>query len=148
VVREGLPDFNAPAEKVSAADMARNAARERALIDDLEIVEPGRDPSHLFAEAERKAKVVNGHAKRVGPISGRVMILAPWIFVLVLSLLGFGIGAVEAMKGEGLERPASRGHDPGRFRHHDGDERLLHLLEASFRRILRQTGTGNLRGAE
>jgi len=108
VVREGLPDFNAPAEKVSAADMARNAARERALIDDLEIVEPGREPSDLFAEAERKAKVVNGHAKRVGPISGRVMILAPWIFVLVLSLLGFGIGAVEAMKGEGLEPGAPR----------------------------------------
>ena len=104
VVREGLPDFNAPAEKVRAADIVR----DRALIDDLEIVEPGRDPSHLFAEAERKAKVVNGHAKRVGPISGRVMVLAPWIFVLVLSLLGFGIGAVEAMKTEGLEAGSQR----------------------------------------
>ena len=104
VVREGLPDFNEPAER-AAAD---RIARERALIDDLEIIEPGRDPSHLFAEAERKAKVVNGHAKRVGPISGRVMMLAPWIFVLVLSLLGFGIGAVEAMKGEGLESGAQR----------------------------------------
>ncbi len=104
VVREGLPDFNAPAERARAADIAR----ERALIDDLEIVEPGRDPSHLFAEAERKAKVVNGHAKRVGPISGRVMVLAPWIFVLVLSLLGFGIGAVEAMKSDGLEAGSQR----------------------------------------
>ncbi|MEQ1782167.1 MAG: glycoside hydrolase family protein [Hyphomonadaceae bacterium] len=108
VVREGLPDFNAPAEKVRVADTAHNGARERALIDDLEIVEPGRDPSHLFAEAERKAKVVNGHAKRVGPISGRVMVLAPWIFVLVLSLLGFGIGAVEAMKTDGLEAGSQR----------------------------------------
>ena len=103
VVREGLPDFNAPAEKAAA-----DAARNRALIDDLEIVEPGHDPSHLFAEAERKAKVVNGHAKRVGPISGRVMTLAPWIFVLVLSLVGFGIGAVEAMKTEGLQAGTQR----------------------------------------
>lgn len=104
VVREGLPDFNAPAEKAPANDTARN----RALIDDLEIVEPGRDPSHLFAEAERKAKVVNGHSRRVGPISGRVMVLAPWIFVLVLSLVGFGIGAVEAMKSEGLQAGSQR----------------------------------------
>lgn len=104
VVREGLPDFNAPAEKAKAADIAR----DRALIDDLEIVEPGRDPSHLFAEAERKAKVVNGQAKRVGPISGRVMVLAPWIFVLVLSLVGFGIGAVEAMKTEVLQAGSQR----------------------------------------
>ena len=108
VVREGLPDFDAPAEKARAADIARGIARDRALIDDLEIVEPGRDPSHLFAEAERKAKVVNGHAKRVGPISGRVMVLAPWIFVLVLSLLGFGIGAIEAMKTEGLAAGSQR----------------------------------------
>ena len=104
VVREGLPDFNAPAEKARAADIAR----DRALIDDLEIVEPGHDPSHLFAEAERKAKVVNGHAKRVGPISGRVMVMAPWIFVLVLSLVGFGIGAVEAMKTDGLQAGPQR----------------------------------------
>ncbi len=104
VVREGLPDFDAPAETGRAAAAARN----RALIDDLEIVDTGRDPSHLFAEAERKAKVVNGHAKRVGPISGRLMMLAPWIFVLVLSLLGFGVGAVEAMKTEGLEGGSQR----------------------------------------
>jgi hypothetical protein len=103
-VREGLPDFNAPAEKARAAEIAR----DRALIDDLEIVEPGHHPSHLFAEAERKAKVVNGHAKRVGPISGRVMVMAPWIFVLVLSLVGFGIGAVEAMKTEGLQAGSQR----------------------------------------
>jgi lysozyme len=104
VVREGLPDFDEPAEKTRGAD----TPRDRALIDDLEIIEPGRDPKHLFAEAERKAKVVNGHAKRVGPISGRVMMLAPWIFVLVLSVLGFGIGAVEAMKTEGLEAGSQR----------------------------------------
>ena len=43
-----------------------------------------------------------------GPISGRVLMLAPWIFVLVLSVLGFGIGAVEAFKGGGLEAGAPR----------------------------------------
>lgn len=92
-VREGLPDFDQPAERKAPA-----APRDRALIDDTEIVETGHDPAKLFAEAERKARVVNGHAKRVGPISGRVLVMAPWIFVLVLSILGFGIGAVEATK--------------------------------------------------
>lgn len=103
-VREGLPDFDQPAEKARA----EAAARDRALIDDLEIVEPGRDPAHLFAEAERKAKVVNGHSRRVGPISGRVLVMAPWIVVLVLSALGFGIGAVEAAKDGGIESGAPR----------------------------------------
>lgn len=103
-VREGLPDFDQPAEPKAPA-----APRDRALIDDTEIVETGRDPAHLFAEAERKAKVVNGHSKRMGPISGRVLAMAPWIFVLVLSVLGFGVGAVEAMKpGAGLESGAPR----------------------------------------
>jgi hypothetical protein len=103
-VREGLPDFDQPAEKARADQ----AARDRALIDDLEIVEPGRDPAHLFAEAERRAKLVNGHAKRVGPISGRVLVMAPWIIVLALSALGFGVGAVEAVKDGGIESGAPR----------------------------------------
>ncbi|MBK8839214.1 MAG: glycoside hydrolase family protein [Hyphomonadaceae bacterium] len=89
-VREGLPDFDHPAE--------RAAPRARPVIDDTEIVEPGRDPAVLFAEAERKAKLVNGHAKRIGPISGRFAILAPWIIVLVLSVLGLIIGAVDTFK--------------------------------------------------
>lgn len=104
-VREGLPDFDKPAESAKPP----TAPRDRALIDDTEIVDTGRDPAKLFAEAERKAKVVNGHAKRVGPISGRVLVMAPWVFVLVLSMLGFGIGAVEAMKpAAGLESDAPR----------------------------------------
>lgn len=95
-VREGMPDFSKPAEKSARAVRAS----ERPLIDDTEVIEPGRDPAQLFAEGERKAKVVNGHAKRVGPISGRFLSLAPWIVVLVLSVLGFAIGAVEALKPE------------------------------------------------
>jgi hypothetical protein len=97
-VREGLPDFDQPGER-----MRREAeVRARKLIDDTEVVELDRDPAEAFAEAERKAKLVNGHAKRVGPISGRVLVMAPWIIVLALSVLGFLIGAVDAFKGGGL----------------------------------------------
>lgn len=97
-VREGLPDFDQPGER-----MQREAeARARKLIDDTEVVELDRDPAEAFAEAERRAKLVNGHAKRVGPVSGRVLVMAPWIIMLALSVLGFLIGAVDAFKGEGL----------------------------------------------
>lgn len=103
-VREGLPDFDLPAER-----MQRDAeARTRKLIDDTEVVELGRDPAEAFAEAERKAKRVNGHAKRVGPLSGRVLVMAPWIIVLALSVLGLLIGAVDAFKSNGPEMGVPR----------------------------------------
>lgn len=91
-VREGLPDFDQPAERVAVQPA------KRPVIDDTEIVDPGRDPAELFAEAERKAKYVNGAAKRIGPISGRLAMQAPWIIVLVLSVLGLIIGAVDTFK--------------------------------------------------
>lgn len=97
-VREGMPDFDAPGERPSAAD----AARQRRLIDDTETFDPGRRPEDIFAEAERKAQIVNGQARRVGPVSGRLLMQAPWIVILVLSLVGFAIGAVEAFRGDGL----------------------------------------------
>lgn len=93
-VREGLPDFDQPSERLARDE----AQRARRLIDDTEVVELDRDPALVFAEAERKAKVVNGHARRVGPLSGRVMVLAPWIIVLILSVVGFAIGAVDTFK--------------------------------------------------
>ncbi len=92
-VREGLPDFDKPAERAGPA-----AVSKRPVIDDTEVFNPGRDPAEMFAEGERKAKIVNGHAKRLGPISGRWVSLAPWIVVLVLSLLGLLIGAVDTFK--------------------------------------------------
>lgn len=103
-VREGLPDFDLPPERFRAE--ASGGARQ--LIDDTEVVETGRNPADLFAEAERKAKLVNGHARRVGPLSGRVLVLAPWIIVLALSALGFVIGAVDTFKGNGLEAGVPR----------------------------------------
>lgn len=103
-VREGLPDFDQPAERVTHAA----ANRLRDLIDDMEVVEPGKDPASLFAEAERKAKIVNGHARRVGPVSGRLLVQMPWIVVLVLSLLGFVIGAVDTFKDAGAETGGPR----------------------------------------
>ena len=102
-VREGLPDFDGPSERVAPA-----GDRSRRLIDDTEVVEPGRDPASLFAEAERKAKVVNGHARRVGLISGRLLAQAPWIVVLVLSALGFVIGVVDTFKDNGVEAGVPR----------------------------------------
>lgn len=103
-VREGLPDFDQPSERIAPAA----ANRLRDLIDDMEVIEPGKDPASLFAEAERKAKVVNGHARRVGVISGRLLAQMPWIVVLVLSLLGFVIGAVDTFKDSGPETGAPR----------------------------------------
>ncbi len=97
-VREGLPDFDAPAEPMSAADTART----RRLIDDTEMFEPGRKPEDIFAEAERTTRIVNGQSRRFGPLSGRMFMHAPWIIVLVLSVVGFAIGAVEAFNASGL----------------------------------------------
>jgi hypothetical protein len=68
----------------------------RPLIDDTETFDPGRDPAALFAEGERNARIVNGRAKSLGLFNGRLIALAPWIFILVLSLLGFGIGVANA----------------------------------------------------
>lgn len=103
-VREGLPDFDQPSERIAPAA----ANRSRSLIDDMEVVEPGKDPASLFAEAERKAKVVNGHSRRVGVISGRLLTQLPWIVVLILSVLGFIIGAVDTFKDSGLETETPR----------------------------------------
>ena len=103
-VREGMPDFDAPAERMSAAD----TERARRLIDDTETFEPGRKPEDIFAEAERKARLVNGQARRVGPLSGRLIMNAPWIIVLVLSVVGFAIGAVEAFTGPAHDADAPK----------------------------------------
>lgn len=96
-VREGLPDFDHPGER----GQSEAQVGARRLIDDTEVVELDRDPALAFAEAERKAKLVNGQSRRMGPISGRVLVLAPWIIVLALSILGFVIGAVDAFRGGG-----------------------------------------------
>lgn len=101
-VREGMPDFDAPVDRASAAE----AARRRRLIDDTETVDLGRRPEDLFAEAERKAQIVNGHARRVGPVSGRLIMHAPWIIILVLSLVGFAIGGKEVIRGGSLDTGA------------------------------------------
>jgi lysozyme len=80
----------------------------RRVIDDTETFDPGRDPADMFAEGERKARIVNGHARRLGPISGRWVTLAPWIVVLVLSVLGLIIGAVDTFKADMADGNAPR----------------------------------------
>jgi GH24 family phage-related lysozyme (muramidase) len=102
-VLQGLPDFDAERTSRAKPDL-RNG---RAFIDDTETFEPGRHPDELFAEAERVAKVVNGRASRMGILSGRVILLAPWIAVLVLALIGFGVGIVESFRATAAETAGS-----------------------------------------
>jgi GH24 family phage-related lysozyme (muramidase) len=101
-VLEGLPDFDAPAApRIQPQTQPRTeseAERDRRLIDDTEMFDPGRDPNELFVEAQRKAKIVNGNSKRLGPLSGRIVALAPWLVILVLSVLGLAIGLVDTFK--------------------------------------------------
>ncbi|HVY89122.1 MAG TPA: glycoside hydrolase family protein [Hyphomonadaceae bacterium] len=96
-VLEGLPDFDTPAAPAASKSVSVSS-NGRRLIDDTETFDPGRDPSSMFAEAQAKAKVVNGRSRRFGPLSGRIVDLLPWIAVLVLSVIGLGIGLVDALK--------------------------------------------------
>jgi lysozyme len=91
-IPEDLPDFDAPPTRKPAPNNGRT------LIDDTETFDPGRDPAELFAEGERNAKVVNGRSQRLGPLNGQMVVVAPWIVVLTLSMLGFAIGVVEGAK--------------------------------------------------
>jgi len=94
-IPEDLPAFDAPTQRTPASRAASNG---RKLIDDTEMFDPGRDPADMFAEGERKAKIVNGRARTMGPVSGRLAIMIPWIAILILSVLLFGIGLTEAFK--------------------------------------------------
>jgi lysozyme len=76
-------------------EMPAENRSSRAFIDDTETFNPGRDPAALFAEAERNAKIVSRRALNMGIFNGRTAVLLPWIFILVLSLVGFGIGLVD-----------------------------------------------------
>jgi lysozyme len=75
----------------------------RAFIDDTETFNPGRDPAEIFAEAERNAKIVDVRVKRIGLFNGRVIALLPWVFIFVLSVLGFSIGLVETLGASAAE---------------------------------------------
>jgi hypothetical protein len=77
-----------------------NFERSRPLIDDTETFDPGRDPAVIFAEAERTSKVVNGRAQSLGYINTQLVALAPWIAILVLSVIGLAIGLVDTFKVE------------------------------------------------
>src|SRR5262249_37539587 len=91
-IPEDLPDFDKPAEpRIKPAAPANG----RKLIDDTEMYDPGRDPAQMFAEAEHKAKVVTGRSKNMGFINGRWAMLWPWAFILILSVVGFGIGLAD-----------------------------------------------------
>lgn len=84
-----------------------NNGRDRPLIDDTETFHPDQDPAILFANGERDAEKVNRRAQHLGIFNGRFVDLGPWIAILVLSLLGFSIGLVDAIKNTGVAAGAS-----------------------------------------
>ena len=93
VVREGLPDFDAPTERNGHV----GSGNGRAFIDDTETYNPGRDPAELFAEGERRERQTNGHASlQLGGPAGR---LAPWLVVLILAALGLAVAFAEMFGG-------------------------------------------------
>jgi GH24 family phage-related lysozyme (muramidase) len=81
--------------------------RNRPLIDDTETFDPGEDPAVMFTNGERDAEKVNHRAQNLGLLNGRFADLAPWIAILILSLLGFSIGLVDAIKNTGIAAGAS-----------------------------------------
>ncbi|HEY7798667.1 MAG TPA: lysozyme [Hyphomonadaceae bacterium] len=100
-----------PARSVAVASphMAHHETngRDRPLIDDTETFEPGEDPAVMFENGERDAEKVNHRAQHMGIFNGRFADLAPWIAILVLSLLGFSIGVVDAIQNTGIAAGAS-----------------------------------------
>lgn len=97
VVREGLPDFDAPTERSGLAGSGAGSGNGRAFIDDTETYNPGRDPAELFAEGERRERQANGHAGlQLGGSAGR---LAPWLVVLILAALGLAVAFAEMFGG-------------------------------------------------
>jgi lysozyme len=101
-VIEELPDFDAPVEPRA------NAARPRIFIDDTEVFDPGREPADLFTEGEAKERASDSFASPANLFSPRVIRVAPWIAILILSVLGLAIGMVDSFRSVGIEA-ANRG---------------------------------------
>ncbi|MBI1358869.1 MAG: glycoside hydrolase family protein [Alphaproteobacteria bacterium] len=102
-IPEDLPDFDVP---VAAGP------RPRIFIDDTEVFDPGRDPAELFAEGEALERAVNGGRKPLGAVSAAKSgagaaawfpRMAPWIAILVLSVLGVAIGLVDSFRDVGAD---------------------------------------------
>ncbi|MEP7211136.1 MAG: glycoside hydrolase family protein [Alphaproteobacteria bacterium] len=104
---EELPDFDAPVQPRT------NAPRPRIFIDDTEVFDPGRDPAALFAEGEVKERAVSTFSSPVNAIDPRMIRVAPWIAIAVLSVLGLAIGLVDSFRSVGIEAAAqSAGASP------------------------------------
>ncbi len=103
-----------PARTVAAAApkperMARETPARRVAIDDTETFDPGRDPAEIFAEAERKAKIVASRAQRMGVFNARLAVVLPWVLILLLSMVGFGIGLVDTFRTSAMDGGIMRG---------------------------------------
>jgi lysozyme len=96
-VVEERPEIDAPVPPRASAP------RPRIFIDDTEVFDPGRDPADLFAEGEAKERASNGFSSPVNLISPRVIRVAPWIAILILSVLGLAIGTVDSFRSVSIE---------------------------------------------
>ncbi len=109
---EQVAEPTTPARSYAVASATFTAAgatngNGRPLIDDTETFDPGEDPVVMFKNGERVAEEVNHRAQNLGLFNGRFADIAPWIAILVLSLLGFSIGLVDAIKNTGIAAGAS-----------------------------------------
>ncbi len=105
--RSAHPSSGAPASTTSASGPVGSGAgqtslapdsNQRRLIDDTEMFDPGRDPADIFAEAERNDRIVQDRSRRLGIVNTQLVALAPWIAILVLSVVGLAIGLVDTFK--------------------------------------------------
>lgn len=98
---DGIPGFAPP------TSAAIDAPRPRIFIDDTEVFDPGRDPAVLFADGEAREREVNGFSSPINAVHPRLLRMAPWMAILVLSLLGLVIGIVDSFRGVGFDGGAS-----------------------------------------
>jgi hypothetical protein len=92
------------AETLADVDASRAvAARPRIFIDDTEVFDPGRDPAELFADGEAQQKAAGAFSSPVNAFDPRVIRVAPWIAILILSVLGLAIGLVDSFRAAGVD---------------------------------------------
>jgi hypothetical protein len=78
----------------------------RKLIDDTEIVDPGKDPDTLFAEGLKSAHLSRSRGGGL-LLNGGVWRVAPWIGFLAMSIVGLAVTLSIALQDRTSEAPAA-----------------------------------------
>jgi lysozyme len=73
----------------------RPQAAQRKLIDDTEVIDPGKDPQTLFEEAVRKEKSLK--ARTEAGRAGGAWSIAPWLGFLLMSIVGLAVSMTFAL---------------------------------------------------